>query len=297
MSKLSRRRFLAGVPAAAGALGLAGAALTPSGPARAEARPGNLKVGLVTYLLAHQWDLPTLIANCAEAKFEGVELRTTHAHGVEVTLTTPQRAEVRRRFEDSPVRLASLGSAFEYHAIDPVELERNIEGSRQYAQLAADLGCPAIKVRPNGLNEDQGVSREQTIAQIARALDQVGAAAGGLGVEVRVEVHGAETSRIPVYHAIMRQVTSPNVFTCWNCNENDLADEGFEANFAKLAKGIRFVHMRDLYVEDYPWRRLFELLNQSGYQGYCCAEIPESADPVRLMKYYRALFLAYQDRL
>ena len=51
--------------------------------------------------------------------YEGVELRTTHAHKVEVNLTKAEREEVRKRFEDSPVQLAGLGSAFEYQAADP----------------------------------------------------------------------------------------------------------------------------------------------------------------------------------
>ena len=43
-----------------------------------------LRLGLVTYQLAKDWDVDTIIANCIEAEFEGVECRTTHAHGVEV---------------------------------------------------------------------------------------------------------------------------------------------------------------------------------------------------------------------
>jgi len=62
-----------------------------------------MKLGLVTYLWAAKWDLPTLIKNCEETEFAGVELRSTHAHGVEVTLTKGERKEVRKRFADSPV--------------------------------------------------------------------------------------------------------------------------------------------------------------------------------------------------
>lgn len=45
----------------------------------------------------------------------------------------------------------------------------------------------------------------------------------------------------------------------------------------------------------YPYRKLFRLLKDAGYQGYCSAEIPASPDPIGIMKYYRALFLAYQN--
>jgi hypothetical protein len=55
--------------------------------------------------------------------------------------------------------------------------------------------------------------------------------------------------------------------------------------------------MRDLYLEDYPFRRLFTRLKETGFTGYCLAEVAETADPIRVMKYYRALWLAYQDLL
>ena len=46
-----------------------------------------MKLGLVTYNMAKDWDIPTIINNCTETGFEGVELRTTHAHKVEVSLS------------------------------------------------------------------------------------------------------------------------------------------------------------------------------------------------------------------
>ena len=48
---------------------------------------GAFHLGLVTYNVAKEWDLDTILRVCREAGFEGVEFRTTHAHGVERTLT------------------------------------------------------------------------------------------------------------------------------------------------------------------------------------------------------------------
>jgi sugar phosphate isomerase/epimerase len=52
-----------------------------------------MQLGLVTYNWGKDWDLPTLIKNCEETGFAGVELRSTHKHGVEPALHA-QRAEV-----------------------------------------------------------------------------------------------------------------------------------------------------------------------------------------------------------
>ena len=55
--------------------------------------------------------------------------------------------------------------------------------------------------------------------------------------------------------------------------------------------------MRDLSLDEYPFRKLLTGLNQTGFSGYCLAEIPESSDPLRVLKYFRSLWLAYQNLL
>ena len=255
------------------------------------------KIGLVTYLLAKDWDVGTIIKNCTEAKFEGVELRTTHGHGVEVSLGSSERREVKARFEDSPVTLASLGSAFEYHSADQRVVQKHIEGTKEYIKLAHDVGAGGIKVRPNGLQVAQGIPVEKTLQQIGLAVRECAEFGSDYGVQIRMEVHGRETSHLPYIRKIIDYAGHDNFYICWNSNPNDLADGGLEANFNMVKEKIAFVHMRDLFLEDYPWRQLFGLFNAAGYSGYCCAEIPASSDPVRVMKYYRALFLAYQNRI
>ena len=250
-----------------------------------------MKLGMVTYNLARDWDVETIIKNCEETGFEGVELRTTHAHGVEVDLDAGQRAEVKSMFADSPVEIAGLGSAFEYDAVDPEEVRQNIEGTKEYVKLAHDLGVAGVKVRPNKVHDDEGVAREKTFEQIGLALRECGAFAADFGVQIRLEVHGRVTCEPPHIGRIMDHAAHDNVFVCWNSNMQDVVDGSIDENFALLKEKIRLVHITELWSE-YPWGRLFELLTQSGYGGFCLAEIPESSEPLRLMRYYRALWEA-----
>src|SRR6185369_10381187 len=96
------------------------------------------------------WDIETILKNREASHFEGVELRTSHAHKVEVNLTPQQREEVRKRFKDSSVQLMGLGSAFDYHTPDPDKLKKDIAATKDYIVLAHDVGATGIKVRPNG---------------------------------------------------------------------------------------------------------------------------------------------------
>ncbi|MBN1418646.1 MAG: sugar phosphate isomerase/epimerase [Planctomycetes bacterium] len=251
-----------------------------------------MKLGIVTYLIGKDWNLDAIIKNLSDVGIQGVELRTTHAHGVEVTLSAEERKAVRKKFEASKVEIAGLGSAFDYHSPDPAALKKSIEGTKEYIELAADVGAPGVKVRPNGL--PSGIPVEKTVAQIGRALTEVGEFAKTRGVEIRVEVHGGGTSRIPVFHQIMQATESENVYACWNSNNSDMADMPLAQAYALLRDRIRLVHMRDLYLEDYPFRELLRMLAADGYGGYCLAEIGGSSDPLRVLRYYKALFEAYR---
>lgn len=287
--KFTRREAICGSALAA----LSTAFLATNSRAAESSRPkSKMKLGSVTYNLAKDWDVPTIIKNFTETGFEGVELRTTHAHGVEVNLTKQQRAEVKKRFADSKVELMGLGSAFDYHTPDQSKLRQDIEATKEYIVLAQDVGATGVKVRPNGLPKEIPV--EKTLEQIGKSLRELGQFAANHGQQIRLEVHGTGTSLLPNIKKIIDVADHKNVGVCWNSNQTDLEGQGFDHNFNLVEDKINAVHMRDLYLEEYPFRRLLTRLNEIGFSGFCLAEIPPSTDPLRVMRYYRALWLAYQ---
>ena len=257
--------------------------------------PPQIKLGTVTYNLAESWDIATIIKNCEATEFQGVELRTGHKHGVEVNLSKEQRAEVKQRFQNSKVQLMGLGSAFDFHTADQTKLRKDIDATKEYIVLAHDVGATGVKVRPNGFPKE--VSKEKTLEQIGKSLRELGEFAEGYGQVIRLEIHGSETSHVPYCKKIIDVADRKNVGVCWNSNQTDLEDGGFDQNFDLVKNKIFSVHMRDLYLEEYPFRKLLTRLNETGFSGFCLAEIPPSTDPVRVMKYFRALWLAYQNLL
>lgn len=290
----NRRRFLVTVGTICGFSPVAGSGVAAdvAGEGR---HKSSMKLGMVTYQLGQDWDVRTIIRNCEAAGFEGVELRTSHKHGVEVTLSSSERDQVRRQFQDSKVELMGLGSAFDYHTPDPQKLRRDLDATKEYIKLAHDVGASGVKVRPNGLPKE--VPREKTLEQIGRALKELGEFGDSHGVQIRLEVHGPGTSLLPNIKAIMDAAAHKNVGVCWNSNQSDLEGQGWQANFDLVKDKIFSVHLRDLYLEEYPFRSLFQGLNKQGFRGYCLAEIPPSSDPIRVMRYFRGLWLAYQDLL
>ncbi len=290
---LTRRRFLEGA-AALGAAAAAAAGRAPAlGAAEAPAAPaapaqGRIHLGLVTYLVGAKMDLPTLIDACEKSGMEGVELRTTHAHGVEPTLDAAARAAVKEQFAKTPVRLYALGSACEFHSPDATVVRKNIEATRGFVQLAADLGAWGVKVRPNGLPKE--APEDQTLRQIGAACRECGEFAKEKGIVIFVECHGAGTARLDRMAKIMQYCDHPSVCLGWNCNDGETQDGSLRAYFDLCKPWIRHVHIQDLSEKRYPWGELFELLKAMRYDGFTMIETTAKGDPVEFLRDQRRLW-------
>lgn len=247
-----------------------------------------MRLGIVTYNVIKDWSLDDIISKLPALGFEAVELRTTHAHGVEPSLAPAAREAVRQKFAASPLRLLGYGTTCEFHSPDPEVRRQQIELARQFVDLAHDTGALGVKVRPNAF--PPGVSREQTISHIAAALATLGDYAAGKGIEIWLEVHGRETQNPPVMAAVMKAARHPAVGLCWNSNPTDLVNGSVKASFELLAPWIRHCHINELAHEAYPWRELFTLLRQARYERYTMCEAQESKEPERFLRWYRALW-------
>ena len=288
MTNQPRRQFLKKTLLATAGIGylphLANAAYAPNKSAK------GMRFGLVTYLWGKDMDLPTLLDVCEKSGVLGVELRTQHAHGVEPELSKLQRAEVRKRFADSPVELVGYGSNAQYHENDPAKVKANIALTKEYLSLMHDCGGSGVKVKPNGFVND--VPREKTIEQIGLSLNEVAKFGEELGQEIRVEVHGRGTSELPVVRDIFKVATHPNATVCWNSNDVDLDGAGLGENFDMVKD--RFgstVHIRELNVGNYPYPELMKKFNEMDYQGWILLEARTNpADKISALIEQREIF-------
>ncbi len=299
-TRFSRREFvrLSALGAAGAGSAAPGTALGAVGQADSLSHPQRPPLGLVTYLIGRDMDLEALISLCETTGLECLELRSTHAHGVEPSISAEERQAVRERFAQTSVLLFSLGSACEYHSPDEAVVRQNMESTKAFCQLAHDVGALGVKVRPNGLPD--GVPVEQTLRQIGEALRECGEFAAELGTEVWLEVHGSGTSHVPHIRTIMDIADHPQVGVCWNCNGSDIVDGSIRESFLLVRDRIRTLHIHDLYTNDYPWKELFSLLVETRFggpdrnvgpaHGWALCEMGESSDPERVMHYYRALY-------
>lgn len=253
-------------------------------------KKSRMKLGLVTYLWGKDWDVPTLIENCTKAGIGGVELRVDHAHKVMPDISAARRAEVKKMFADSPVKIVGMGTNEQYDSPDPAKLKANMDRTKEFIRLSADIGGTGVKVKPNQFHKD--VPREKTLEQIGRSLSELGKYAEDFGQKIRLEVHGNGTQELPNIKTIMDNCSNRNATVCWNCNPEDLIGQGLEYNF-NLVKD-RFgdtVHVRELDDADYPYQKLMNLFKEINYKGWILLECrTDPKDKVAALIQQREIF-------
>jgi sugar phosphate isomerase/epimerase len=286
MSTISRREFLA-----------AGVAAALSSTAPAAEKPRRFSLGTVTYNVPAAWDLPTLLKVCREAGISPVELRTTHKHGVEPSLSKSQRQDVKKQFADAGVGIWGCGSVCEFHSPDPAVVKKNIETCKQFVDLVADIGGKGVKVRPNALPKEVPV--EKTLEQIGKSLIPCGQAAADAGVEIWVEVHGHGTAHPPYCKTMMEVCGHKSVGLTWNSNATDLKDGSITEYFKLLWPWIKSCHINDLTNDaagKYPYRELFRLLREHDYDRTTLCEVskvyPDPAEGLKFFRDYKALWIS-----
>jgi sugar phosphate isomerase/epimerase len=289
MSTPDRRQFLHAAPIAA----LSVSAARSAEPVR-PMKP-KFRLGLVTYNVAATWDVPTLLKVCKRVGISPVELRTTHKHGVEPSLSKEERKEVKQRFADAGVEIWGCGSTCEFHSPDRDKVAKQVETCKAFVELVADVGGKGVKVRPNDL--PKGVEPAKTLEQIGKALVECGKAAADAGVEIWVEVHGRGTALPPNMKAIMEHCGHPKVGVTWNSNATDLKDGSVAESFKLLAPWVRSCHINDLWKDqtgEYPYRELFRLLKGIDYDRATLIEVGrvwKDADAgAEFLRYYKALW-------
>jgi sugar phosphate isomerase/epimerase len=186
-------------------------------------------------------------------------------------------------FADSPVKIVGLGTNQQYDFVDPDQLKKSIEQTKEFIKLGRDIGGEGVKVKPNGFHKE--VPHEKTIGQIGKSLNEVGKFAADYGQKIRLEVHGNETQELPNIKAIMDAADHPNVYVCWNSNDEDLLGGGLEQNFNLVKNKLgNTVHVRELNLGTYPYQQLLGLFVNMDYHGWILLECrTDPADKVKAM--------------
>jgi sugar phosphate isomerase/epimerase len=188
-------------------------------------------------------DVPALVETARRHGYDGVEPRVEakHAHGIELAADKAARAQVRQTFEAGGIEMACLATSCCYS--DPAEREMQVDKTRGYIQLAADLGCSRLRVFGGCIKG--GLTREGAVAHLAEALLAVADLAAANKVRVCLETHDDWCDPADVA-AVMRRVDHAWIGVNWDAmhpvrtRHSTMADA-----FAALKPWIQHVHLHD----------------------------------------------------
>ncbi len=252
-----------------------------------------MKLSLLTYLLGKDMTLDELIDVVHASGIDGLELRAEadHKHGVELSLTQPQRDDVRGRLEDERVPLSCLATGCRFEDLDKGPRQAEIDRAKEYCDLAADVGAPMIRVFGNAFPKD--ADEDEVIDNVGQALSEIGEHAATRGVDVCLEMHGD----FYYWEYALESVEiadHPRVGIVHNCDPREMNFGPISCFYDPVRDYIRHVHMHDL-ESPYPYKALIGMLKRDGYGGYMSLECSGSDDPNRVIGLYAALWREMVD--
>ena len=160
----------------------------------------------------------------------------------------------------------------------PAKREAGLAEARGFIDLASKLEVPYVRVFGNKYLP--GMTREQTLTNVAATLRALGEYAKPRHVVVLLETHGDFTDS-PTLLEIMRRADSAGAAILWDAHHTfAFGKESPETSARELGPYIRHVHLKDSvpagndrrYVltgtGEVPVRRQVEALARIGYTGF-----------------------------
>ncbi|MCU6795611.1 sugar phosphate isomerase/epimerase [Paenibacillus sp. WQ 127069] len=213
--------------------------------------------------------------------YAGVELRVGvgHAHGVELSADSHQRAEWKRLAVESGIPIICLGVSIICSRPDS---DKEIASALDYIKLASDVGAPVLRVA--GGKIPAGGTREQTLAAIERVLNAILPSAREHGITIAIETHDDWSDPVQMA-SLMRAVDDPQVVVLWDVLHTKRRGLAEPAEvITHLGPWIQHVHFHDAsfdseHKEHKPigegnldFAKIAAALQSIHYKGYASGE-------------------------
>ncbi|MFC1716547.1 sugar phosphate isomerase/epimerase family protein [Candidatus Poribacteria bacterium] len=249
-----------------------------------------MKLSIDTYVICGDMELGKLIDVSKSNGYVAIEFRgeSGQKHGVEPEIGKAQRQAIKRQMADAGMATSCISTSVRYDSPDRAERAKNIDRAKQFAELAADIGCG--RIRTFGNDFPKGVEKEEVIKYVGESLREVAEFSADHNVDVLLEMHGEFYYWEHCLNAV-KIADHPNVAINYNSDKRDLVDGSVAQTYYYVAGQLRHVHMHDLADPTFPYKELFQLLKNDGYDNYMSLELGyKGGDSETVMKLYAALY-------
>jgi len=226
--------------------------------------------------------LDDMLALAKRLRYDGVEPRidSKHGHGIELSSDAAARQAARRKAEKAGIPYACLATSCKY--ADGATNAAMRETTLACIDLAADIGCPRLRVFGGGL--PKGFAREQAIALLVESFKAVADHAAKRKVTVCMETHDdwCDPSHVA---EVMKRVAHPAIAVNWDImHPVRAAGWTVEDSYKTLRPWVRHLHVHDGTKDKdkltmvpigqgaIDHRKGIELLKAGGYDGFLSGE-------------------------
>ena len=195
------------------------------------------------------WSLDQILRAALDYGYEGVEVRGIQEHldlRQSPHFAASQTPITRRRFSESGLSICCLGSSASFAA--PDKRDQSMDEARAYIDIAADVGCPTVRVFGGTAPSEQ--SRRDSICSVADCLRRLAPYAHERGVALALETHddfstGREVSDV------LTQVDHPSCGALWDLHHPYRENESPEDTSRSLAPFLLHCHVKDSLNGEY----------------------------------------------
>lgn len=268
-----------------------------------------MQISFMTWVCP-DWTLNEILAAAIKYGYDSVEPRVEcdHKHGIELETTKKARQQIKASFRDTGVGLCCLATSSTFAHVAESDRRANIERTRRYVDLAADIGCPNLRVF--GGSTPEGYDFADVKQQVAQDLRECAEHAAPAGIYLCFETHDSYCASADALE-VVRLANHPNIGICWDIMHPFRVGESIAQTFDHLKDHVRHCHVHDgkrpphggpdgwelalMGQGDIPHGEAFRLLAGIGFQGAMSGEWinflpPEEVLPheAEVMRQYRA---------
>lgn len=231
-----------------------------------------MKLSLDTYSIGQTLTLRDLMALLPAAGYDAVEFRSEagQVHGVELEASKAERRRIRTLLNEAGIEVSVLSTSQRFESPDPKVRQAAIDRSKQFVELADDMGAKGIRVFGNDFPE--GSNKPDVIQYVGESIREIGEFAEGTDdVEVLLEMHGQFYYWEYCLEAV-KIADNPRVWINYNSDLRDLIDGSVAYTFGKVCDYVHHVHMHRMEQDVFPYVELFTMLKAAGYDRYLSLE-------------------------
>ena len=228
-------------------------------------------------LACPSWSIETIIKKASEFGYDGIEWRGGPQGHVQPSMPAEQIAVLQKASADAGILAVAVTTYTSFVSPHTKERQANIDELRRYADLAAELDAPYIRVflgeLPSGVKLDSSMYEN-----ISDCLNTVSDYAESVGVKIAIEPHD-DFVRSSTIVPILNQVQHSAVRVIWDICNGFAAGEDLAEGFNLFKDRIAYVQVKNGKKQDATWQlctlgqgdvplsQAFELLLANGYQG------------------------------